>query len=82
MGVPRLKRRNAHPKPLRPLPNIVDGVEVRKVQPYQATKTYRCPGCHGEIQPGTGHVVVIPLAHPEDRRHWHTPCHANRANRR
>ena len=37
-----MKRRAVHPKPPRPLPDIVDGVEVRKVQPYQATKTYRC----------------------------------------
>lgn len=77
-----MKRRAVRPKPPRPLPDIVDGVEVRKVQPYQATKTYRCPGCYGEIPPGLGHVVVIPLSSPEDRRHWHTPCFGNRTNRR
>jgi hypothetical protein len=50
------------------------GIEVRHVQPYQADKTYRCPGCDHEIRPGEGHKVVIPLDAPEDRRHWHTGC--------
>ena len=36
-------------------------IELRRVQPYQAVKRYRCPGCHGDIEPGTGHVVVVPL---------------------
>ena len=49
-------------------------VEVRRVQPYQATKTYVCPGCNQEIRPGTGHVVVVPLDAPDLRRHWHHPC--------
>ncbi len=49
-------------------------VEVRHVQPYQAEKTYRCPGCDHEIRPGEGHKVVIPHDSPEDRRHWHTGC--------
>ncbi len=48
--------------------------EVRRVQPYDARKTYRCPGCDHEIRPGMGHVVVVPPLHPEDRRHWHNPC--------
>ena len=49
-------------------------VEVRHVQPYQAVKTYRCPGCDHEIPPGLGHEVVVPVDAPEDRRHWHTSC--------
>ncbi|HEV2311209.1 MAG TPA: hypothetical protein VGU73_11865 [Acidimicrobiia bacterium] len=49
--------------------------EVRRVQPYQATKTYRCPGCDHPIPPGTGHLVVVP-ANAEDRRHWHGACWA------
>jgi hypothetical protein len=49
-------------------------VEVRHVQPYQADKAYTCPHCHGEIPTGQGHKVVVPLAAPEDRRHWHTGC--------
>ena len=30
-------------------------VEVRRVQPYEATKAYVCPGCHRDIPsaPGT-----------------------------
>jgi hypothetical protein len=49
-------------------------VDVRHVQPYQASKTYRCPGCDHEIWPGTGHEVVVPRDRPQDRRHWHSPC--------
>jgi hypothetical protein len=49
-------------------------VEVRKIQPYQATKAYLCPGCNGEIGPGTGHYVTVPADAPDLRRHWHTPC--------
>jgi hypothetical protein len=55
-----------------------DEVEVRHVQPYQAVKTYRCPGCDHEIRPGTGHEVVVPLEAPDQRRHWHSPCWARR----
>ncbi|MBU8833989.1 hypothetical protein [Mycolicibacterium goodii] len=58
--------------------------EVRAVSASRATKTYRCPGCDHEIRPGTAHVVVWPVGSGtgvEDRRHWHTPCWANRANR-
>ncbi len=51
-----------------------DGIDVRHVQPYQAVKTYRCPGCDHEIPPGVGHEVVVPRADPDERRHWHTSC--------
>ena len=30
------------------------------MQPYQAVKAYRCPGCDHEIPPGLGHEVVVP----------------------
>lgn len=59
--------------------------EVRSVAAARALKTYRCPGCDHEIRCGTAHVVVWPVNAPEaveDRRHWHVPCWANRANRR
>jgi len=59
-----------------------DEVEVRWVQPYQAVKGYRCPGCDQPIAIGTGHLVVVPLAAPDLRRHWHHPCWAHRATRR
>lgn len=55
-----------------------DGVTVRRVQPYEATKTYRCPGCLGDIPPGLGHVVVVPVVDPTERRHWHHGCWAHR----
>lgn len=59
-----------------------DELEVRAVQPYQARKTYLCPGCNQDIAAGMGHLVVVPLAAPELRRHWHRPCWAHRATRR
>jgi hypothetical protein len=56
-------------------------VQVRHVQPYQAVKTYRCPGCDHEIRPGEGHEVVVPLDAPELRRHWHSGCWARSSRR-
>jgi hypothetical protein len=50
------------------------GVDVRHVQPYEAEKSYRCPGCDHDIRPGEGHKVVVPRDAPEDRRHWHNGC--------
>lgn len=58
-----------------------DETEVRHVQPYQAVKVYRCPGCDHEIPTGQGHEVVVPLADPESRRHWHTSCWHREAKR-
>ena len=49
-------------------------LEVRHVQPYEAVKSYRCPGCDHEIAVGLGHEVVVPSLEPELRRHWHTGC--------
>ncbi len=57
-------------------------LEVRRIQPYQATKAYRCPGCNQEIPVGTGHLVVVPLEAPDLRRHWHAPCWEHRSRRR
>ncbi|MCU1353461.1 MAG: hypothetical protein JWM05_2670 [Acidimicrobiales bacterium] len=57
-------------------------VTVQRIQPYQATKTYRCPGCNQDIPAGTGHLVVVPEQAPEDRRHWHHGCWAARRRRR
>ncbi len=59
-----------------------DEVEVRRIQPYQAVKRYVCPGCHGPIEPGTGHLVVVPHDAPNLRRHWHHPCWQHRHRRR
>jgi len=51
-----------------------DGVDVRHVQPYEADKVYRCPGCDHEIRVGVGHEVVVPRERPAERRHWHSGC--------
>ena len=48
--------------------------EVRRIQPYQARKTYVCGGCNNEIPPATGHLVVVPVEAPDLRRHWHHSC--------
>ncbi len=47
---------------------------VTPVQPYQAVKSYVCPGCESRIPAGTGHVVVVPELAPDLRRHWHRGC--------
>lgn len=67
-----------------PDPQIGDepGVEVAVVQPYQAVKQYVCPGCNNVIEPGVGHLVVIPDDGPDLRRHWHKPCWQYRRRRR
>jgi len=57
-------------------------LEVRHVQPYQAVKPYRCPGCDHEIAVGLGHEVVVPSLAPDLRRHWHTGCWFKETKRR
>ncbi len=44
-------------------------------------KTYRCPGCNGNIPPGLSHVVAWSDEHIfgadaalANRRHWHDGC--------
>jgi hypothetical protein len=61
-----------------------DGEWVVRAMPGEATvKTYRCPGCDQEIQPGTAHLVVWPAYTPglAERRHWHRPCWDRRLRR-
>jgi hypothetical protein len=55
---------------------------VRHVQPYEAVKAYRCPGCDHEIPPGLGHEVVVPTLEPSLRRHWHSGCWFKEQQRR
>jgi hypothetical protein len=57
-------------------------VELRRIQPYEARKRYWCPGCNGDIERGVGHLVVVPLAAPDTRRHWHHACWEHRHRRR
>ena len=54
--------------------SILEPEIVVPIQPYQARKSYVCPGCESTIPPGTGHVVVIPEPAPDLRRHWHRGC--------
>lgn len=63
-------------------PSDTEDADVRYVQPYQATKTYLCPGCNRDIPPGLGHMVVVPPEAPDLRRHWHRGCWTNRKTRR
>lgn len=91
----RRRKPSRRQQPLAPMSQRVetgpDGhpYEVRPIAAARAVKTYRCPGCDHEIRSGTAHVVVWPAdirrdasqTGVEDRRHWHTPCWANRANR-
>lgn len=39
-------------------------------------KLYRCPGCHGEIEIGTEHVVVqyVMRLGGTEHHHWHRQC--------
>lgn len=59
-----------------------DQCDVRFIQPYQATKTYICPGCNRDIPPGTGHMVAVPHEAADLRRHWHRGCWEARHRRR
>ncbi len=83
-----VKKKSAKKKPKkkgsRSLPDPSDSPdsETRFIQPYQATKTYICPGCNGDIPAGMGHLVAVPQSDPDLRRHWHRGCWNNRANRR
>ncbi|MDW3177859.1 MAG: hypothetical protein R8J94_10750 [Acidimicrobiia bacterium] len=54
---------------------------TRMVQPYEATKTYLCPGCNRDIPPGTGHIVAVPREAADLRRHWHKGCWNGRQTR-
>ncbi|MGB3284784.1 hypothetical protein [Mycolicibacter algericus] len=78
-------------QPLRPPPlsqrveTGPDGYDyvVAAILGSRAAKVYRCPGCDHPIRTGIAHVVVwrADSGEGEDRRHWHTPCWANRATR-
>jgi len=54
---------------------MTDGTEeIRLIHPFEAVKSYICPGCNQEIPAGTGHFVVVPVEAPDLRRHWHRAC--------
>lgn len=62
-------------------PSAADDAQTRFIQPYEATKTYVCPGCNRDIPPGVGHLVAVPPDEPDLRRHWHRGCWHNRHTR-
>lgn len=76
--------RRSEPWPERPgAEGAMSGeVDVRHVQPYEAVKPYRCPGCDHDIRTGEGHEVVVPRRDPQERRHWHTGCWHRASKRR
>ena len=54
---------------------------VQPVSANQAVKTYLCPGCNLEIDPGVAHLVAWradgvlgDAADLAARRHWHQHC--------
>lgn len=49
-------------------------LSIRHVQPRSATKPYLCPGCEGVIPAGRFHLLIMPEADPDLRRHWHHGC--------
>ncbi|MFV0252288.1 MAG: hypothetical protein ACK5H2_03020 [Beutenbergiaceae bacterium] len=58
-----------------------DGMQWRVREVTGSDKTYRCPGCQQEIQPGTAHLVAWNSDHIfgagaglAERRHWHNNC--------
>lgn len=59
----------------------IEGATVRAVSGEKG-KSYRCPGCHQEIRPGTPHLVVVEHEDVEGRRHWHPPCWRQELRRR
>jgi hypothetical protein len=66
-----------------PGPDRDDLYVVRNIPGSRAIKTYRCPGCDHEIQPGVAHIVAWPAYGGEDdRRHWHRGCWNGRQTRR
>lgn len=63
-------------------PTLNGPVEIRRIHPFQAVKTYVCPGCQQHIGPRVGHLVVVPTEAPDLRRHWHHACWEHRDRRR
>ena len=84
--MPRRHRRapEERPQPLRmprsaPPPwALAAGFDIRRVV---GDKEYRCPGCDLLIRSGMWHLVVVPTAAPDERRHWHEGCWRVELNR-
>ncbi|NHZ71031.1 MAG: hypothetical protein GWP18_05260 [Proteobacteria bacterium] len=67
-------RHPAIPDELAGIDAFEDSLTVHPIQPYQAVKMYECPGCSSTIEPGVGHLVIVPQDAPDLRRHWHRGC--------
>lgn len=86
---PRASRRRQSGRPnTRPAAEVVERdpttglpAEARVVQPFEAQKTYLCPGCNQVVHSGTRHVVVVPVGAADLRRHWHAGCFEARHRR-
>jgi hypothetical protein len=50
------------------------GFEVRSAM--SKLKRYRCPYCEGWIEPGSRHLVAVPVGAADQRRHYHSGCWA------
>jgi len=55
--------------------------QVQPISGERAVKVYTCPGCGGDIPPGTPHLVawradgILGAEHDlAGRRHWHRRC--------
>lgn len=94
--MPRSRRRRPEARPLtmRGVHGAATRVQwagrswlVRRLSGQTSERTYRCPGCHHDIAPGTAHVVAWPEdglgggGGVEDRRHWHSACWRARDHR-
>ena len=81
--MPRRNRRTVDEQPdvegvaervLGPASTRLDGYEVRSA--VNKLKRYRCPYCEGAVEPGTRHLVAMPVGSPDERRHYHSGCWA------
>ena len=63
-------------------PDVGERFTVQRVQPYQARKPYLCPGCNQDVEPGIGHLVVVPDGHRTTGGIGITPCWEHRERRR
>lgn len=63
----------ARPDPLH-VAALAGGYRTRWVQPYENAGPYVCPACHRDIGRGEHHIVVVPEADVDLRRHWHKGC--------
>lgn len=54
-----------------PIEYQLPGYEVRW---NTSEREYRCPFCEQVVRVRTRHIVVVPQADVDARRHWHTGC--------